>query len=104
VSEQAILQLDASAPDRLVLAGALSFGNAATALARLRASLQERAATGLDLSGITTADSAGLAVLLALASDARTQRRSLQFQGVPNSLRALAQLCDVTGLLGFEPA
>jgi len=104
VSEQAVLQLDGSAPDRLVLAGALTFSNAASALARLRASLQERAAAGLDLSGIVNTDSAGLAVLLALASDARTQRRSLQFQGVPDSLRALAQLCDVTGLLGFEPA
>jgi ABC-type transporter Mla MlaB component len=55
----------------------------------------------LDLAGVAAADSAGLAVLLALARDARAAGTPLRIAGAPESLRALAQLAEVDQLLGL---
>lgn len=90
----------ASAPDRLAATGAFNFATAAAALAALRRQMPPGAAT-LDLAGIAQADSAGLAVLLALAGDARRSGATLRIVNAPESLRALAHLADVDDLLGF---
>jgi phospholipid transport system transporter-binding protein len=101
VSDAATFQLDKSAPDGLTLSGALVFATAASALAQARAALREVASATLDLRGVQRADSAGLAVLLALSADARNQARLLRLQNVPEGLRALAHLSDVESLLGI---
>lgn len=90
----------ATAPDCLAAAGEFTFATAAAALAELRRRLPRGDAT-LDLAGIAPADSAGLAVLLALAGDARRSAGTLRIVNAPESLRALAQLAEVDGLLGF---
>jgi len=95
VSDAPSLVLQTIAPDRIALSGALSFGDAAQALTQLRAALQGRPGVSVDLSGVQRADSAGLAVLLALAGDARRNRQALRFESAPEGLRALAQLCLV---------
>jgi len=100
VSAAAAFALTASTPDTLAASGAFTFATAAAALAACRERLPRGNAT-LDLAGVAHADSAGLAVLLALAGDARKHGGTLHIANAPESLRALAQLADVDRLLGF---
>jgi len=90
----------AAAADTLAVSGAFTFETAASALAACRAQLKRGDAT-LDLTGVTQADSAGLAVLLALAGDARKRGGVLRIVNAPANLRALAQLAEVDRLLGL---
>ena len=85
--------------DTLALAGALTFATAARAFAEGARSLADGTQTRLDLSGITRADSAGLACVLALAARASRAGRRLGVVHWPEGLRALAEVCDVANLL-----
>jgi phospholipid transport system transporter-binding protein len=99
------LQLSDAGPGRIALAGALDFANAAAALEQLRGRVRGGEPVVLDLAQVGRADSAGLAVLLALAGEASRRGQPLRLDSAPESLRALAQLCDVEGLLGWrQPA
>lgn len=53
----------------------------------------------LDLSGITHADSAGLAFLLELTRRARTAGTPLQLTGLPAQLRSLVNFFELDTLL-----
>lgn len=88
-------------PDRdtLALRGALTFTTAARALTEGGRALATGAQTKLDLAGLTRADSAGLACVLALASAASRAGRHLQVRHWPEGLQALAAVCDVLTLL-----
>lgn len=92
--------LTATASGALAASGAFTFATAAAALAACRQRLQRGGAT-LDLAGVSTADSAGLAVLLALAGDAQRCDGVLRIVNAPENLRALAQLVEVDRLLGL---
>ena len=56
----------------------------------------------IDLSGVGHADSAGVALLLEWLAWARRQERSLRFDNAPDSLRTIASLSQVDGLLGWK--
>ncbi|MEO8672224.1 MAG: STAS domain-containing protein [Tahibacter sp.] len=84
----------------LALSGALTFATAARALQESRAALTPLVRS-LDLAGLTHADSAGLAVIIALSRQVRQQGRQLRIDAAPASLTALAQLCDVDQLLAL---
>lgn len=88
-------------PDRdtLALRGALTFATAAHALAEGGRALAAGVQTQLDLAGLTRADSAGLACVLALAAAAHRAGRHLQVRHWPEGLHALAAVCDVAPLL-----
>ncbi|WHZ19544.1 MAG: hypothetical protein OJF55_001693 [Rhodanobacteraceae bacterium] len=89
-------------PDRdtLALRGSLTFTTAAHAYAAGTRALATGAQTRLDLSGLTRADSAGLACVLGLAASASRAGRRLDVVHWPEGLRALAAVCDVADLLG----
>ena len=53
----------------------------------------------IDLAGVTTADSAGLALLLEWQSRQRQRGGELTMRDAPSSLLRLAGLCDSVGLL-----
>lgn len=93
-------------PDRdtLAFAGALTFATAARAYASASAVLTSGSQTRLDLGGVTRADSAGLACVLALAAQASRAGRRLAVVGLPDGLRALAAVCGVQDLLGVDGA
>lgn len=91
--------IDSSSPDTLAVSGALLFANAAQALRQLRAALPRGRAVHLDLSGLDSADSAGLACVLALMADVRSRGGTLRVQAVPDGMLALAQVCAVDELL-----
>ena len=88
-------------PDRdtLALSGALTFATAARAFAEGSRALESGAQTRLDLAGVTRADSAGLACVLALAANASRAGSRLAVVHWPEGLRALAAVCDVETLL-----
>ncbi len=88
--------------DTLALSGALTFATATQAWREGRRALAAGAQTRLDLSGLTRADSAGLACVLALAADASRAGRRLEVVNWPDGLRTLAEVCDVAALLGVH--
>jgi len=91
--------LTTTAPGILGVSGDLTFATAASALQAARAELDRNGQTTLDLSGITHADSAGLATLLALLAHARTQGKTLALTNTPEGLQALARVSGVEALL-----
>ena len=66
-----------------------------------RQALAGPAATGLeiDCSGVSAADSAGLAVLIDWLAAARAARRTLRYSGLPAGLAALGRISEVQELL-----
>lgn len=91
-----------SQPDRdtLALSGTLTFATAARALAEGSRMLAAGTQTRLDLAGVTHADSAGLACVIALAAAAGRAGRRLGVVHWPAGLRSLAAVCDAVDLLG----
>jgi phospholipid transport system transporter-binding protein len=96
-----LAQLDA---DTLAVSGELTFASAADAFADGGRALAAGRPTRLDLRGITRADSAGLACLLALAVNASRAGRRLAVVNWPEGLRSLAEVCDVADLLEPQAA
>jgi phospholipid transport system transporter-binding protein len=98
----AALSFEMLATDRCRLAGILDAGTARWALQRGEVEfLNCTGALQVDLSGITRADSAGLAVLLAWVGAVRRRGGTVAFQSVPAGLQAIATLCGVDGMLGL---
>ncbi len=84
------------------LAGELSFATAQAALAQGRAALAGgEGPVALDLGGVTRTDSAGLALLLELARDARAHKRELALENAPAQLRKLAGFFGVAEILAL---
>jgi phospholipid transport system transporter-binding protein len=91
--------------DRVCVGGALTFGSVdAKLLERSRASLQGRGNLSVDLSGVEEGDSAGLALLIEWRCWARQAGVTLRFEHVPASLRAIADISEVTAMLGLSGA
>ncbi|NID04371.1 STAS domain-containing protein [Luteibacter jiangsuensis] len=93
-------QLSHPAPDTLAVSGALTFATAADVLDTARAELDRGTQASLDLSGVSQADSAGLATVLALLAHARGKGRAIAVTRAPAGLLALARVSGVESLLG----
>ena len=90
---------------RVRVEGALTFGSVdAKLLERSRASLQGRGDLSVDLSGVEEGDSAGLALLIEWRCWARQAGVALRFEHVPASLHAIADISEVTAMLGLAEA
>ncbi len=90
-----------SAPNRYRVRGELTFPTARRALdAGLRA-LASASGTSLemDCAEVGASDSAGLAVLIEWLAWARRNGRELSFSNVPETLCAIARICEIEGLL-----
>lgn len=90
-----------SAADHYAVHGALSFATAQQALkGGLVAFAAARGTTlEVDLSDVGASDSAGLAVLIEWLGWARRNGRELRFANVPATLRAIARISELDGLL-----
>ncbi len=86
---------------RLEVKGALTFATARKARQQGLHLLSVSSVRSLevDCSGITASDSAGLTVLLDWLAAAKRQNRSLQLRNLPEQIRAVAQLSDVSEVL-----
>jgi phospholipid transport system transporter-binding protein len=91
-------------PSRLRLRGALTFATAAQVWARGQRELA--ACSGepieIDCSGIEVADSAALAVLVEWLAWGHRHGRSLQLQGLPQTLLDIARISEVDDLIRPE--
>ena len=85
----------------LRVSGAISYANAASALARMPQPGRSGSTMDIDLSALEKPDSATLAVLIAWAARANRQGVTLRYKRAPQGLRNLAQLSDVDTLLGM---
>ena len=84
----------AAAGERWTFAGALTFDDA-TAVLDAAAALPLPASGEVDMSGLTHADSAAIAVLLALRRRAAAEGRKLAFVALPPVLESLARVYGI---------
>lgn len=92
----------AAGPDRLMASGELSFATAGQALRDGLALLPSAGRCTIDLAGITSADSAGLAVLIEWLSVADDRGSTLVFESVPAQLRAIARISDLEEMIAGQ--
>lgn len=93
------VDIRSTASATLAVTGALVFDSAAHALKQAGELLKKSPHDTLDLAGVTAADSAGLACVLAMLATARRQGGELRVVNMPSSLHALARVCEVEPLL-----
>jgi phospholipid transport system transporter-binding protein len=93
--------IGSAGPSRLEARGELTFATAGQALQDGLALLPAGPCT-IDLAGITSADSAGLAVLIEWLSVANERGSTLAFEAVPAQLRAIARISDLEELIAGQ--
>jgi len=81
------------------IVGDLGLESAAALLGAGEAAFAGQPSIEVDLSGVTDADSAGLAVLIEWTRSARRGGRSIVFSGMTPRLAAIARIGGVGGLL-----
>ena len=87
----------------VALSGDLGFASASALLEQARPQVASGQGTvELDLGAVKRVDSAGLALLLELAREARKARREFKVTGAPEQLRRLADFFGVTPLLSLS--
>jgi phospholipid transport system transporter-binding protein len=91
--------IEAVAPGRLAVRGDLDFDTAPAALARGLTLLGNAPDCEIDLSGLHSGDSAGLAVLIEWLASARRRGAKLRYTGVPAQMRAIARISALEDLL-----
>ena len=96
--------IESAGPERLKARGELDFETAAAALRAGLALLPRGGRCTIDLAGVTSADSAGLAVLVEWLAAAAERGGSLAFEAVPAQLRAIARISDLESLLVGQSA
>ncbi|HEX4300621.1 MAG TPA: STAS domain-containing protein [Gammaproteobacteria bacterium] len=84
---------------RFRLTGHLGFDTANYALSHSHGLFADHKRIQLDLSGIGSTDSAGLALLIEWTGWARREKRKLTFTHVPEQALALAKISEVDKLL-----
>ncbi|HET7329191.1 STAS domain-containing protein [Dyella sp.] len=86
-------------PDMVCVSGTLNFATAENALMAMRKAFANNDRHTLDLAGVDSCDSAGLACVLAALSEADQGGRRVLVQHVPAGMQALARVCGVESLL-----
>jgi phospholipid transport system transporter-binding protein len=99
VSPAANFAIHATAPDRLEASGAMSYDSAARALVSGLALIPHRQPCTVDLSRVTEADSAGLAVLVEWLATARKRGTKVRYEGIPSQILAVARISDLEEML-----
>ena len=84
---------------RFQVEGQLGFDTVTEALETSRRLFAECPVIQLDLSGVTAADSAGLALLIEWISRAHQEKYKLTFYKVPEQVMAIARISDVDKML-----
>jgi phospholipid transport system transporter-binding protein len=85
--------------ERASVVGALHFTTVSALLPLGVAAIEAGRAATIDLKGVTTSDSSGLALLIEWLSVARGAKRTLRYENIPTQLHQLARLSEVEELL-----
>ena len=89
---------------RATLSGPLIFATAAALLPCGAEAIKAKRVASIDLSAVSGADSAGLALLVEWLSVAKAAGQALHYDNIPSQLLQLAKLSDVDGLLSGQAA
>ena len=81
------------------LSGAMSFETADRILRESEKLFRQHGDLEVDCSGVTDADSAGLALLLEWKSQANRREGQIHFNGLPKSIVAIARTTEVDHML-----
>ena len=92
-------RIEPAGDGRLAASGELDFATAAAALQAGLGLIGTGRAMAVDLAGITSGDSAGLAVLVEWMSAARASGGSVHYEAVPAQILAIARISDLDELL-----
>lgn len=87
------------ADGRLQASGVLGYVTAGRALPAGLALIPKGAACTIDLSRVTEADSAGLAVLVEWLATAKSRGTVIHYEGIPPQILAVARISDLESLL-----
>jgi phospholipid transport system transporter-binding protein len=85
--------------DRSRVTGSLHFTTVSALLPLGVAAIDGGRAAVIDLAGVTTSDSSGLALLIEWLSVAKAATRTLRYENIPSQLQQLARLSEVEELL-----
>jgi phospholipid transport system transporter-binding protein len=91
--------IEPGGPGRLLAKGELDFDTAAVALDSGTAALARGDAWTVDLAGVTSGDSAGVAVLVEWLSVTAARGATLRYESVPPQMLAIARISDLDELL-----
>lgn len=86
-------------PGRLRVEGVLDFGTVNDLVAEAVALFPAGGRLRIDLEGVESANSAGLALLLEWLAQARSRRLDLRYLNVPDSLERIAALSNLGPLI-----
>ena len=92
-------RIEEAGPGRLRASGQLDFETAAEALRAGLAYIGRGRPWTVDLSGVTSGDSAGIAVLVEWLSVAAAGGAALAFEAVPAQMLAIARISDLEDLI-----
>ncbi len=84
---------------RFALSGSMSFETADRILRDSAVPFRQHDSIEIDFSGVTEADSAGLALLIEWKSWSAERDASIQFSALPRAITAIARTTDVEHLL-----
>jgi len=84
---------------RARVVGALHFSTVSSLLSDGVQAIESGRAAVIDLAGVTTSDSAGLALLIEWLSLAKAAGKDLRYENIPTQLHQLARLSEVEELL-----
>lgn len=91
-------------PGRFRLEGDVGFVNARRLWEQGEVTLGGQQRMEIDLSAVSRADSAGVALLLAWTRQARRDGATIRFVNIPAQMRAIAAACGVESILPFQAA
>lgn len=91
-------------PGYLRLQGPVSFANAPVLLQQGQTLMAQHAAVTINFDGVTTSNSAGLALLTGWWRTAKQTNKSIHFINIPTDLAAIASVCGVDHLLATTNA
>ena len=89
----------ASSAAQLTLSGELDFSTVPDVLPQLSDAVNGYAHSILDMSGVTSANSAALALLVELRRIGGAAGHKIEFRAVPDSVIKVAQVCEAESLL-----
>jgi len=89
---------------RYSVSGKLVFATASKLLVASRALFEQELPSEIDLSGVTSGDSAGLALLIEWMGFAHKRGGSVHFVGTPAQLTALAKISELDQVLSLNGA
>jgi phospholipid transport system transporter-binding protein len=96
------VRIEPAGDGRVRIEGELSFATVATLLTRMAALSAGQDDLGIDLQGVTRADSAGVALLVEWLRMARRENRKLHYLNMPAQMLAIARVSGLDVLLPLQ--